>query len=177
MPRKGVKLYLARRWMGIEEERNKERSGERVAEGKKLRALSKFWESEGWGSGSGWNPATRAGDRMSEKERNRASQLQNKCELISPRETFYITSALPCLNVLQRLRCAYVCVLMCVFPWFRKGHSHCQRPQSICVCFYERTHICKPFLKVLQTVYIFAIMRVCIYSNAHAETSFARLTV
>lgn len=42
---------------------------------------------------------------MSE-ERNRASQLQNKCELISPQETFYVTSALPCLNVL----CVCVCV-------------------------------------------------------------------
>lgn len=48
-------------------------------------------------------------DGMSEKERNRASQLKNKCELIRPQEAFYITSALPCLNVLQRLFSVCVC--------------------------------------------------------------------
>lgn len=44
----------------------------------------------------------------SEKERNRASQLKNKCELIRSREAYYITSALPCLNVLQRDICMCV---------------------------------------------------------------------
>lgn len=48
-------------------------------------------------------------DGMSEKERNRASQLKNKCELIRSREAYYITSALPCLNVLQRVFCVCVC--------------------------------------------------------------------
>lgn len=44
-------------------------------------------------------PTTAGRDGMSEKERNRASRLKNKCELIRPQEAFYITSALPCLNV------------------------------------------------------------------------------
>lgn len=80
---------------------------------------------------------------LSEKERTWALQLQNKCELIRPLEIFYITLALPCLNVLQGSFsvCVCACCCMCVFPWFRKGHSHCQRPQSICVSLFMLSHI------------------------------------
>ena len=53
---------------------------------------------------------------MSEKERERASGVKNKCDLIRPHEAFYITSSLLGLNVTQRvllLLCVCVCINVC----------------------------------------------------------------
>lgn len=58
----------------------------------------------------GENLTTMEGDRMSEKERNRASQLKNKCELIRPRETFLYNLGTAMLKCFAE---AFLCVCVC----------------------------------------------------------------
>lgn len=73
---------------------------------------------------------------MSEKERNRASQLQNKCELIRPQEAFLYNPALPCLNVLQEFFSVCVCVSMAQ----KRSFSLPETTVYLCTCVYLYVH-------------------------------------
>lgn len=156
MPGKGVKLYLARYWTDTEEERRKERKNVWQRKRKRCAAFNAR-QSGGWGTGSERTTIER--HRMSEKERNRASRLKNKCELIRPQEAFYITSAPPCFNVLQRLFCVR-CV--CVFMVQKRSFSLPETTVYICVCIYAYTHICELFLKALWCV---MFLRLCVFES------------
>lgn len=85
---KGVKLYVAVYWKDTEGERNKEKEQESATE--RDSGVLRPWPRKWWTRGREVSEklTTTERDKMSEKERNQASQLQNKCELIRPQEAF-----------------------------------------------------------------------------------------
>ncbi len=106
-------------------------------------------------------------DGMSEKERNRASQLKNKCELIRPQEAFYVTLALPSSNVLQRLFCVCMCVNVCFHGSEKVILTARDHSLFVCACSFMHTNICKSSLKALRCVYAFEMW---VLASTHVHT-------
>lgn len=130
------------RHRGRKKEMKKEREEDSMGgggRGRKLCAVSMSKKVMDEGQEVSAKPTTEWRDGIgSEKERNRASQLKNKCELIRSPEAYYITSALPCLNVLQRDFWMCVCDNVCVSMVHKRSFSLPETTVYLCVCIYTQ---------------------------------------